>query len=64
MKISELRYPESGGYVIGRPTQNLGFYTFQSFIMPTTIYRYDVKTARSDVFARPKIPFDTAEYVV
>jgi prolyl oligopeptidase len=66
VKISELRYPGigSGTIVFGRPTQNLGFYTFQSFIMPPTIYRYDVKTARSDVFARPKVPFDTAEFVV
>lgn len=66
VKISELRYPGigSGSVVLGRPTQSLGFYTFQSFIMPTTIYRYDVKTARSDVFARPKVPFDTAEFEV
>ncbi|HEV2280230.1 MAG TPA: prolyl oligopeptidase family serine peptidase [Acidobacteriaceae bacterium] len=61
-----LTYPGigSGSVVRGRPSQTEGFYTFQSFITPETIYRYDTKTGKSDVFFRPNIPFDSSQYEV
>ncbi len=61
-----LTYPGigTGTVVYGRPNQTEGFYTFESFILPPTIYRYDTKTGRSDVFAAPKVPFDSAQYEV
>jgi prolyl oligopeptidase len=61
-----LAYPGigSGSVVRGRPGQTEGFYTFESFITPQTIYRYDTKTGKSDVFFRPNIPFDSAQYEV
>jgi prolyl oligopeptidase len=61
-----LTYPGigSGSVVRGRPDQTEGFYTFQSFITPETIYRYDTRTGRSDVFFRPNIPFDSSQYEV
>ncbi len=61
-----LTYPGigTGTVVYGRPNQTEGFYTFDSFILPPTIYRYDTKTGRSDVFAAPKVPFDSAQYEV
>lgn len=54
----------SGSVVYGRPGQTEGFYTFESFITPPTIFRYDTKTGKSEVFARPKVPFDSAQYEV
>ena len=39
-----------------------GFYSFQSFIHPPTIYRYDTQTGKQDIFAQPKTPFDSNEY--
>ena len=65
-QIGTLAYPGigSGTVVVGRPDQTVGFYTFQSFITPPTIYRYDTKTGRSTVFFAPKIPFDSSQYEV
>lgn len=61
-----LRYPGigTGSVPRGRPSQPEGFYTFESFTIPPRIYRYDTKTARSDVFAAPKVPFDSDQYQV
>ncbi len=61
-----LSYPGigSGSVVYGRPDQTEGFYTFESFIAPPAIYRYDTKTGRSEVFAAPKVPFDSSQYEV
>jgi len=61
-----LSYPGigSGTIVFGRPKQSEGFYVFQSLITPPTIYRYDTKTGRSDVFAKPNVPFDSSNYEV
>jgi prolyl oligopeptidase len=61
-----LPYPGigSGSVVRGRPTEREGFYTFESFITPPTIYRYDTRTGKSDVFFAPKIPFDSSQYEV
>jgi prolyl oligopeptidase len=65
-QIGTLAYPGigTGSVVYGRPGQTEGFYTFDSFIIPPTIYRYDTKTGRSEVFAAPKVPFDSSQYEV
>ncbi|WP_229741069.1 prolyl oligopeptidase family serine peptidase [Silvibacterium dinghuense] len=61
-----LPYPGigSGSVVYGRPKQEEGFYTFQSFITPPTIYRYNTRTGKTEIFARPNIPFDSDKYEV
>jgi prolyl oligopeptidase len=46
----------------GRAMDRYGFYSFESFIVPQTIYRLDTVTGKSDVFAQPKIPFDSSQY--
>jgi len=46
----------------GRSTDRYGFFSFESFIMPPTIYRLDSLTGKRDVFAQPKIPFDSSQY--
>jgi prolyl oligopeptidase len=52
----------AGSGLEGRPKDKLGFYSFQSIIMPPTIYSYDVKTGKSEVFFASKSPFDSKEY--
>jgi prolyl oligopeptidase len=54
----------TGSEVSGQPDQSEAFYSFQSFNLPPTIYRYDVKTGKSDVFFKPDIPFDPSAYEV
>jgi prolyl oligopeptidase len=51
----------AGGFG-GRRDQTETFYAFTSFIQPTTIYRYDLKTGESSVFRAPKTPFDASKY--
>ncbi len=65
-KTGELKYPGigAGSVPYGRPRATIGVYTFDSFNVPPTIYRYDVKTGRSDIFAQPKLPFDSTQYEV
>ncbi len=65
-QIGELHYPGigTGSPVVGRIDNNTGFYTFESFNQPPTIYSYDISTARSDVFFAEKVPFDSNDYEV
>src|SRR5579863_6251837 len=52
----------SGSVLYGRTTDRYGFFTFQSFIRPPTIYRVDSTTGKREVFFQPKVPFDSAQY--
>jgi len=44
--------------VTGRRRQAEVFYAFTSFTRPTTIYRYDVGTGRSEIFREPRVQAD------
>jgi prolyl oligopeptidase len=46
----------------GLATDRYGFFTFESYIVPPTIYRLDTQTGKRDVFALPKVPFDSSQY--
>jgi len=48
--------------VYGRTTDRYGYYSFESFILPPTIYRLDTVTGKHEVFFQPKIPFDSSQY--
>ncbi len=48
--------------VAGRTTDRFGFYSFESFIAPPTIYRLDTLTGKQEIFAQPKVPFDSSQY--
>jgi prolyl oligopeptidase len=52
----------SASTVLGRSTDRYGFYRFESFIVPPAIYRLDTVTGKHELFAQPKIPFDTSQY--
>ncbi len=38
------------------------FYSFTSFLYPTTIFRYDLKAKQSEVFRAPKLDFNSDAY--
>jgi prolyl oligopeptidase len=46
----------------GRQGDDEMFYSFTSFLYPTTVYRYDLKTRRNEVFRAPKVAFDASKY--
>jgi len=48
----------------GRENDPETYYSFSSFNLPPTVYRYDVASGRSTVYKRPDVPFDAADYVV
>ena len=63
-----IAYPTlgSGSILFGHSedSRNEGFYSFESFIIPPAIYRYDVATGKTEVFAKPNVPFDSDQYEV
>ena len=38
------------------------FYTFTSYVYPTTIFKYSVNTGKSEVYKKPGIDFDPSKY--
>jgi prolyl oligopeptidase len=52
----------SASILAGRNMDRYGFYSFESFIVPPTIYRLDTLTGKREIFAQPKIPFDSSQY--
>ena len=54
----------SSSVVFGRTEDRYGFVSFQSFIVPPTIYRLDTLTGKRDIFAQPKVPFDSSQYEI
>lgn len=60
----EVKLPTLGSIaqVTGEPKDDEMFYTFTSFLYPTTIFRHDFKTGTSTVFKSPEIAFDPSGY--
>jgi len=56
--VGEIAFPAMGsvGSVVGTWSSNEAFFTYQSFTIPPTIYRYDVVAGRKEVWARRDIP--------
>ncbi|MFL6428160.1 MAG: prolyl oligopeptidase family serine peptidase [Acidobacteriaceae bacterium] len=48
----------------GRPLEKEGFYSFESFNVPPTIYRYQADNGTTSIFAQPKVPFHPDRYQV
>jgi prolyl oligopeptidase len=46
----------------GKRKEKETFYGFTSFVVPTTIYRYDLVAGKSEVFRQPKVDFDPSRY--
>ncbi len=61
--VVSLPGPGTAGGFGGERDDTFVFYTFTSFNVPPTIYRYDIATKASSVFRTPEIPgFDAAAY--
>jgi prolyl oligopeptidase len=65
-QTGSIAYPTLGAAteLFGRADAKEGFYSFESFVIPPTIYHYDVNTGKTEVFARPSIPFASDQYEI
>jgi len=52
----------SVGVISGRADSPEMFYSFTSFIYPTTVFRYDVATGANTVLRAPRLDFDPSRY--
>ncbi|MDF5706958.1 MAG: prolyl oligopeptidase family serine peptidase [Nostoc sp. S4] len=62
--IREVELPgfgSAGGFG-GKRDDTETFYSFTSFTIPGTIYRYDMVTGKSEVFREPKVDFNPDDY--
>lgn len=46
----------------GKRKHSEGFFAFESFTRPTTIFRYDFAAKRSEVFKEPRVAFNPSDY--
>jgi prolyl oligopeptidase len=62
--VREVKLPGIGtaGGFGGRRDENETFYVLTSFATPSRIYRYDMKTGKSDLFREPKVKFNPDDY--
>jgi len=63
--IGEVALPGIGsvGGLGGHREDTFTFYTFRSYLYPSTIFRYDFVTGKSTVFREPEIDVDLSVYV-
>ena len=52
----------SAGGFLGRRYDTETFYSFASFTIPGSIYRYDMVTGKSEIFRQPKVDFNPDDY--
>jgi prolyl oligopeptidase len=63
-QIREITLPSVGSVgFTGDEKEPECFYTFTSFTVPGTVYRYDMATGKSTLYAQPKVKFNTNDYV-
>ncbi len=62
--IGEIALPGVGsaGGVSGKPGDTEMFYSFTSYLYPTTVYRYDFASKQATEFRSPKVGFDRNRY--
>lgn len=63
--VKEIELPllgsASGFY--GKRDEKILFYTFTSFTFPSTIYKYDLTTGKTEVFHESEVKFDPEDFV-
>ncbi len=62
--IGKINFPDIGS-VAGISTLNKSpkvYYGFSSFLYPTSIYSYNINTAKSKIFFKPNVDFDQSKY--
>lgn len=62
--VREVELPGIGsvGGFGGKRKDKETFYSFTNFIVPGTIYRYDMLSGKSEVFRQPKVDFNPEDY--
>jgi prolyl oligopeptidase len=62
----KMKLPGIGSATVpfGRPLEKEGFYSFFSFNVPPTIYRYQAASGATSIFAQPNVPFHPERYEV
>jgi prolyl oligopeptidase len=62
--IGEIGLPGIGsiGEISTRPKENEMFYSFTSFLAPTSIYRYDIKKRTNELYKSPRLPVDASQF--
>jgi prolyl oligopeptidase len=50
--------------VSGNMADQTAFYSFTSFTFPSTIFKYDLKTGKSEVWFAPKVDFDPSKFEI
>lgn len=53
----------SAGGFGGKEDEDVLFYTFNSFVYPATIFKYDIKTGKSEPFFESELKFNPEDYV-
>ncbi len=64
-KVREIELPTSGtasGFGAKKEDEHL-YYTFTSFTYPGTIFKYDIKSGKSELYWKPAIDFNPDDYV-
>jgi prolyl oligopeptidase len=64
--VREVEFPGIGSAAGfgGKREDTETFYSFSSFATPTSIYRYDLLTGKSELFRQSKVQFNPADYEV
>lgn len=64
--VGKITYPTLGAAsgMHGRESSNNAFYSFESFTLPPAIYHYDVASGKTEVFAKPQVPFASDQYEI
>ncbi|HRE73713.1 MAG TPA: prolyl oligopeptidase family serine peptidase, partial [Flavobacteriales bacterium] len=60
----EIEFPApgtAGGFGCRKEEKEM-FYTFTSFTYPTTVYRYDIESGKSEVFFKPSLKFNPDDF--
>jgi len=62
--VGEIDLPTlgSGGGFSGKREDEITFYSFSSFTYPPTIYKYDIKSGKSEVFHKTEVNFNPDDY--
>ncbi len=62
-KVKEIKLPGVGNAMFsGKRERKELFYSYTSYTVPTTVYRYDLQANRSDVLSSPKVGFKLSDY--
>ncbi|MBA5629077.1 prolyl oligopeptidase family serine peptidase [Moheibacter lacus] len=63
-KIRDIQLPGSGsaGGFSGKKEETKIYYSFSNYVTPSTIFDYDVKTGKSNLYKKPAIKFNPENY--